>query len=59
MKIKALRNGSLGEADRLELARLLIKAGYIVRITKEIIPGRTTKATVIEYAENKEELSHE
>ena len=59
MKIKALRNGSLGEADRLELARLLVKAGYIVRITKEIIPGKSKKATVIEYAEDKEELIRE
>ncbi len=35
MRIKALSNGVLNEADRLVLAGLLIKAGYTVRLGKE------------------------
>lgn len=35
MKIYSLKRNALNEADRLELARLLIKAGYTVRIGKE------------------------
>ncbi|MCC0634558.1 resolvase [Clostridioides sp. ZZV14-6154] len=34
-KIYAQKNGSLNDADRLEIARLLIKAGYTVRLDKE------------------------
>lgn len=33
-KIKSVRKNTLNEQDRLELARLLIKAGYCVRIIK-------------------------
>ncbi|AXU66025.1 resolvase [Clostridioides difficile] len=34
-KIYAQKNGSLNDTDRLEIARLLIKAGYTVRLDKE------------------------
>lgn len=39
MKIYSLKSGSLNEQDRLELARLLIKAGYTVRIGAEAPPS--------------------
>lgn len=35
MKIYSLKPNMLNEADRLELATLLIKAGYTVRIGRE------------------------
>lgn len=35
MRIQPQKNGSMTEADRLDMARLLIKAGYTVRIDKE------------------------
>ena len=35
MKITDQRNGRLVESERIELAKLLIKAGYTVRIGKE------------------------
>ncbi|MBQ6908387.1 MAG: resolvase [Clostridia bacterium] len=54
MKIYSLKNGSLNEADRLELARLLIKAGYTVRIGKEKAPGKTTNITFVEFKEEKD-----
>ena len=42
MKIQAQKNGRLDEADRLEIARLLIKAGYIVKIGKEKKNGKSS-----------------
>ena len=44
MKIYSLKSGSLNETDRLELARLLIKAGYTVRLGSELPPGNKTGA---------------
>lgn len=35
MKIYSLKQSALNEQDRLELAKLLIKAGYTVRIGAE------------------------
>lgn len=35
MKIKPQKQCTLNESERLELARLLVKAGYTVRIGKE------------------------
>ena len=35
IQIKPINRGKLNEADRLQLAGLLIKAGYTVRITVE------------------------
>lgn len=54
MKIYALKNGSLNEADRLELSRLLIKAGYTVRIGKEKAAGKNTNVIFVEFKEEKD-----
>lgn len=35
MRIQAQKSGTMTEADRLDIARLLVKAGYTVRIGKE------------------------
>lgn len=40
MKIYAQPNGKLTEADRMQLATLLVKAGYTVKIGKETIGGK-------------------
>ena len=42
MIIKNQKNGSLSEVDRLELARILVKAGYMVRIGKMRPPGKSS-----------------
>lgn len=34
-RIYSVKSNSLNEADRLEIARLLVKAGYAVRIGRE------------------------
>lgn len=41
IKIIAPRNNGLNEAERLELGKLLIKAGYTVRVGSETKNGRT------------------
>ena len=41
IKIIAPRNNGLNEAERLELGRLLIKAGFTVRVASETKNGRT------------------
>ena len=46
-KIIPPKANSLNDAERLEIARLLIKAGYAVRIGKAKIGNSTV--TVIEY----------
>lgn len=53
MKIYCLKNNSLNEAERLELARLLIKAGYTVRVGSEPPPGnpKGTKRYFVEFKE--------
>ena len=51
MRIYSLKHGSLNESDRLELARLLIKAGYTVRIGKEKTPNRNTYRFFVEFEE--------
>jgi hypothetical protein len=43
IKIKAQKNYTLTEQDRLQLATLLIKAGYIVHIGREQVPESKTK----------------
>ena len=40
-KIIAPRHNGLNEADRLELGRLLIKAGYAVKVGSEVKNGKT------------------
>ena len=53
--IRSIRGGTAGlnEEDRLQIARLLIKAGYSVRIGYQVIPGNAKgkKEYVIEYWE--------
>lgn len=41
LKIKSLKSGALNAEDRLAIAALLIKAGYAVRIGKEVQGKRT------------------
>ena len=50
MKIHSMKSGGLNEADRLELARLLIKAGYTVRLGKEKPEGKP-KAAYVHFVE--------
>ena len=44
------KNGNLNEHDRLELLKLLGKAGYIVALGKEK-PGQKSNAQYIHYVE--------
>lgn len=44
MKIRKLKNGTMTESDRIEIARLLVKAGYTVRIVRERPAGKTAGA---------------
>lgn len=48
-KITDQKNGQLNNDDRLEIARLLIKAGYTVKIGKDKIPGKHRNIYFIEY----------
>ena len=41
IRIIAPRTNGLNEAERLELGRLLIKAGFTVRVSSETKNGRT------------------
>ncbi|CCL55262.1 hypothetical protein [Clostridioides difficile] len=52
-KIYAQKNGSLNDTDRLEIARLLIKAGYTVRLDKE--KENNKSISCVEYFIKKEE----
>lgn len=51
MKLTTQPGGNLTDADRLELAKLLIKAGYTVRIHAEKTGTKTAK--VVEWEEGK------
>lgn len=51
IRIYPQRGGALNEKNRLDLARLLIKAGYKVRIGKEKMNGGSTYTYFIEYEE--------
>lgn len=55
-RIYSQRHNSLNEEDRLELARLLVKAGYVVRLGRERPAGNTTGAFkyYVEYWEEDE-----
>ena len=48
-KITDQKNGQLSNDDRLEIARLLIKAGYTVKIGKDKIPGKNRSIYFVEY----------
>lgn len=52
MKIKPQKHNALNEQDRLELARLLIKAGYKVSIGTEK-NGNKAAVPYVEYEEVK------
>lgn len=48
-RIYAQKTSSLNENERLEVARLLIKAGYAVKIKKEKKDGRSAINYVVEF----------
>lgn len=56
--IRSIRGGTAGlnEEERLTIARLLIKAGYSVKIGYRVIPGNTKgkKEYIVEYWEKEE-----
>jgi endonuclease YncB( thermonuclease family) len=56
--IRNIRGGTVGlnEEDRLMIARLLVKAGYAVKIGYRTIPGNAKgkKEYIVEYWEEKE-----
>lgn len=56
MKISEQKNGKLNETDRLELAGLLVKAGYTVKIGRE---KKNTKSNVNIYFVEFKEAEHE
>lgn len=49
MKIYEQKRGSSNEADRLELGRLLMKAGYTVRLGKERDSSGNRNVHYVEY----------
>lgn len=51
-RIKVLKGRSLTDAERLELCRLLIKAGYAAKIGKEKKDGKNTYEHYIEFWED-------
>lgn len=51
MKIYALKGRTLNEEERLTICKLLIKAGYSVRIGKEADPNKKTRNAFIEFWE--------
>lgn len=55
-RIYSSKDKSLNEQERLELARLLIKAGYIVKVGKEKPEGKPNAAYVhyVEYWKDEE-----
>lgn len=55
-KIRSIRGGSarLSEEERIQMAALLVKAGYQVRIGYEEIPGKKTKEYFVEYQDPQE-----
>jgi hypothetical protein len=56
MKIFEQKHGRLNEDDRLTMARLLIKAGYTVRIGKEKAVNKSTAMVFIEVISDKERV---
>ncbi len=56
LKIRSVRGGSarMNEEDRIQLASLLIKAGYNVRIGYGDVPGKKTKEYYVEYFEQED-----
>lgn len=56
MRIYSLKQNSLNDADRLDMARLLLKAGYTVKLGREKPAGKPNGAYVyyIEFWEEEE-----
>lgn len=50
-RIVSNKTVTFNNEDRLQLATLLIKAGYSVRIGKEKTEGKSTTTTFVEYWE--------
>ncbi len=48
-RVCAQKSSTLNEGERLDLAKLLIKAGYTVRIKKEKVDGRSAVNYVVEF----------
>jgi len=53
-KIENVKSGGINEGDRLEIAKLLIKAGYTVRLAKEKPANSKTYNHFVEYFEGDE-----
>jgi hypothetical protein len=51
-KIQPQKDAKVNETDRLELATLLVKFGYTVRIGKERKDGKTTNVFYVAYQQN-------
>lgn len=54
-RIYSQKNNALNEQDRLDMARLLIKAGYTVRLGREKQGKSNTYTYFIEYWEENDE----
>ena len=54
-RIYSVKNNSLNEQDRLDLVKLLAKAGYAVRIGKEHKPNSKSNRYFVEYWEESDE----
>lgn len=58
-RIYSVKQGSLNESERLEIARLLIKAGYTVKLDREKRNQNSSTYTYfIEFLEDKEDRTH-
>lgn len=58
-RIYSVKQGSLNESERLEIARLLIKAGYTVKLDREKRNQNSNTYTYfIEFWEDKEGRTH-
>jgi hypothetical protein len=51
-RIESIKSGGLNETDRLEIAKLLIKAGYTVMLGKEKPGNSKTYNHFVEYFED-------
>ena len=54
-RIYSIKQTALNEADRLELAKLLVKAGYAVRIGREPVNPNSKSTTYKKFVEYWEE----
>ncbi len=52
MRIYEQKDGQLNKEDRLELAKLLVKAGYTVRVGREKPQGKRAYVYFVEYKED-------